>query len=495
MFFDRFPINSIVLPNIDTNDLQDIDTSMTPGIEYIAVKKFGLQKEVVQSYLAAVSFADSCVGLVLDALSKSAYANNTIVVLFGDNGFHLGEKLWYDKKTLWEESTRVPLLIKVPGMAPSSVTTPVSLCDIYPTLLDLCNLPANTNNEGESLKPLILNPLLSNTRVALTSSINTEVYSISGQTVRSKNWRYSVHESGALELYNHNNDPMEFINLASNITYDSTRNYMATQLNKALFKRNSTRLAVRTNYIPGIIQAEKYDMGGEGIAYHDEDTINFGGYYRMKDGVDIAPCLDSAGGLQIDSIKYGEWLTYTIKQIDSGGYNLKFRVLTNSTTTKTIKVFVNNVLAVQTNIPNTNNVWQTISSPVFNLQKKTNARLKVTFNGKDFKLNSFEFVKKPSVARSEAKVYMTENFLDVKPNPVSGDSQIYFTMAEDGIANLYITNTSGEKVCTILNEYMSKGIKEVNFVPSQYNLPAGIYFFTIKANNQQDCSKKIIISK
>lgn len=69
-------------------------------------------------------------------------------------------------------------------------------------------------------------------------------------------------------------------------------------------------------------------------------------------------------------------------------------------------------------------------------------------------------------------------------------------MAEDGIANLYITNTSGEKVCTILNEYMSKGIKENKFIsPSQYNLPAGTYFFTIKANNQQDCSKKIIISK
>jgi hypothetical protein len=270
---------------------------------------------------------------------------------------------------------------------------------------------------------------------------------------------------------------------------------MATQLNKVLFKRNSTRLAVRTNYIPGIIQAEKYDMGGEGIAYHDEDTINFGGYYRMKDGVDIAPCLDSAGGLQIDSIKYGEWLTYTIKQIDSGGYNINFRVLSNSTAARTIKVFVNNVLAVQTPIPNTINVWQTISTPVFNLQKKTNAKLKVTFNGKDFKLNSFEFVKKSSMAQPEERVYLTKNFLDIKPNPVSEESQIYFTMAEDGIANLYITNTSGEKVCTILNEYMAKGIKEVNFIPSQYNLPAGIYFCTIKAHNQQDCSKKIIISK
>ncbi|MBL0052734.1 MAG: sulfatase-like hydrolase/transferase [Bacteroidetes bacterium] len=334
MFYDRFPLNSIVLPIIDTNDLKDIDTNMLPSKEYIAVKKYGLHKESVQAYLAAVSYADSCIGVILDALNKSAYANNTIVVLFGDNGFPLGEKLLFEKKTLFEESAHIPLLIKVPGIPAAIINTPVSLCDIYPTLLDLCNLPVNTNNEGVSLKPLMLNPQLVSNRVALTSCLKGYKTYFNGHTIRSNNWRYSEHTTGILELYDHVNDPMEFTNLVWNIAYDSTKNYMATLMKKELYKINNTRLAISPNYIPGVIQAEKYDMGGEGVAYHDEDTINFGNYYRLKDGVDIAPCLDSAGGLQIDSIKYGEWLTYTIKQIDSGAYNLDFRVLSNSTTTK-----------------------------------------------------------------------------------------------------------------------------------------------------------------
>ena len=136
--------------------------------------------------------------------------DNTVIVLWGDHGQHLGEKHHFRKQALWEESTRVPLFFSVPGHCVKGGKTdvPASLLDIYPTLLDICGLPANEKNQGSSLVPFIED----------TSATKEEPVLISWQygnfAVRSENWRYIRYRDGSEELYDHRTDPGEHINLA-----------------------------------------------------------------------------------------------------------------------------------------------------------------------------------------------------------------------------------------------------------------------------------------
>ncbi|HAE10015.1 MAG TPA: choline-sulfatase, partial [Opitutae bacterium] len=136
-------------------------------------------------------------------------ADNTIIVLWSDHGFHLGEKQHWAKRTLWEESTRVPLLFVGPGIKPGKACKePASLLDLYPTLVELCNLPKNPRLEGLSLVPQINDPTAVRDRPAITSSY------FGNHSIRSRDWRLVSYQDGAKELYDHRNDPDEFRNLA-----------------------------------------------------------------------------------------------------------------------------------------------------------------------------------------------------------------------------------------------------------------------------------------
>ena len=173
--------------------------------------------------MASINYADACVGVILDALAKSKYADNTIVVLLGDHGWHLGDKMRYKKYTLWEEACKTPLIIKVPGLTQpnSRCLSPVNLLDLYPTLSELAGLPINTENEGNSLVPLLKN-------------VNTEwdipsltTMGFNRHTVRNKKWRYINYGDKQEELYNHDLDPMEFTNLANNPKYQSVKDELS----------------------------------------------------------------------------------------------------------------------------------------------------------------------------------------------------------------------------------------------------------------------------
>lgn len=222
-FFDKFPEDIMILPEVNENDYNDIPRSaLQPSKNYYAAKKYGKQKAAVQAYLACINYADACVGVVLDALQTSRYADNTIVVLWGDHGWHLGEKLRYKKFTLWEEACRMPLIIKVPGLTKggSRCQSPVSLMDLYPTLVELCGLPANQANEGKSLVPLLQDVNLSWDIPALTTMGQNR------HTLRSQKWRYTRYQDGAEELYNHETDPMEWKNLAFDPQYSAVKRAM-----------------------------------------------------------------------------------------------------------------------------------------------------------------------------------------------------------------------------------------------------------------------------
>ena len=224
-YFDMYPdAQELWIPEIDPSDLDDLPEeglSMTgrdnPESDYNRLARYGKLHEIVKGYLAAMSYADDCVGEILKGLKDGPNLDNTIVILSGDHGWHFGEKLHYRKGTMWERSARTTFTMRVPGMTESGNRTKeiISLLDIYPTLTDLCGLPPYERNEGTSFRAVLENPQQSHKRTAVT----TKDYN--AHSVRTDQWRLIKYEAGGLELYDHSKDPDEKVNLAGDETYQS----------------------------------------------------------------------------------------------------------------------------------------------------------------------------------------------------------------------------------------------------------------------------------
>lgn len=216
-FFDMYDPDKITIPKgYLKNDLDDVPefgrNLLDPfgRFEVTGAKNINRWKHFIHGYYACASFADWNVGRVIDALNKSNYAENTIIVLISDNGFHLGIKNHWEKNTLWSASADVPLVIRVPKAASNgtTVTTPVGLIDLYPTLVDLCRLQLPKQKlDGESLRPFLENPDYSWNRPALTSLGENLI------SVQNKRYRYIQYPDGTAELYDYINDPYEWHNL------------------------------------------------------------------------------------------------------------------------------------------------------------------------------------------------------------------------------------------------------------------------------------------
>lgn len=239
-YFDRFPLEDIELPPSLADDWDDApeiarDQNTYGLCRFNLVRQAGpgMWKQWIQAYLASVSFVDDQVGELLDYLESSPHADNTIIVFTSDNGYHMGEKDILFKNSLYEEATRIPLILSAPGIAqPGTVCrAPVSLVDLYPTLVDLCRLPASPNAEGtgvaldgHSLRPLLADPehgSFAGPASVLTAVPTTrETLARWGPHVgpahfsrRGKRWRYSRYGNGEEELFDHDNDPLEYKNL------------------------------------------------------------------------------------------------------------------------------------------------------------------------------------------------------------------------------------------------------------------------------------------
>ena len=237
-YFDMHPLDKIKLPATLENDLADVPPSgrrqSSGGSQaFSVIREHGEWKKAVQGYLASCSFADACVGVVLDALEKSKYADNTIIVLWGDHGFHIGQKDRISKLTLWEQGSKTPLIISTPDLAATGgkqCQQPVSLVDLYPTLVELCGLPARDRLDGRSIAPLLLNPK--------TKWPNPAVVSLRGDhAVRSKHWHYIRYSAGGEELYDATKDPNQWKNLANDTRYTDIKN----ELKKWLPKNKNTQ--------------------------------------------------------------------------------------------------------------------------------------------------------------------------------------------------------------------------------------------------------------
>ena len=222
-YFNAFPIDEIKLPRgYVRNDLEDIPTrgkQLARNRYFPHILKQNQWKQGIQGYLASIHFADAMLGRLLDALENGPNADNTIVVLWSDHGWHLGEKEHWQKFTLWRACTRVPLIIRVPagtsrslteGTQPSLCSKPVNLLSLAPTLFELCDLDSSGKHDGPSLVPLLENPNASWGHVSLTHLQEPGSYGLSGE-----NWRYIKYANGEEELYNIEKDPFEWDNLVS----------------------------------------------------------------------------------------------------------------------------------------------------------------------------------------------------------------------------------------------------------------------------------------
>lgn len=219
-FFDLYPLEDIVMPKVPADEMDDIPLlgkamayGTIQGGDHRNVLDIGPNywREMVRAYLACVSFADAQAGKVLRALDAGPYAENTVVVFWSDHGQHLGEKRHWRKQALWEESTRVPLAIRLPKLVNGgqSCDRAVSLIDIYPTMLELCNLPNVTGLEGTSLMPILEDPAIRRIEPVITT------WYYDNHAARSLNFRYIRYRDGSEELYDHRSDPNEHRNLAS----------------------------------------------------------------------------------------------------------------------------------------------------------------------------------------------------------------------------------------------------------------------------------------
>ncbi len=211
-YFDLYDLDTLEVPEFRMDDLDDIvDAEGNKAFEahpdFLWCQYYGVMKEAVRAYMAATSYADECVGVVLEALFTSKYAKNTIVILWGDHGWHLGEKLRFRKATLWKESTQLPFMIYLPGMKQRvDCYRNVNLIDLFPTLIDLCGLPKK-ELDGKSIKPLLQNPELEWTPTVTTRGKGHH-------SVISEKWHYINNNDIVEELYDLENDPMEWTNLA-----------------------------------------------------------------------------------------------------------------------------------------------------------------------------------------------------------------------------------------------------------------------------------------
>ena len=233
-YYEMYPLDKIQLPKVLEHDLDDIPPAgvamAKPQWDHAAILASGRWKEAVQGYLAAITFCDAMVGRLLDGFDKSAYKDNTIICLWSDHGWHLGEKEHWRKFALWEEATRAPFLMVVPG-----VTKPGGVCqrttdymNIYPTLCDLCGLPTPKHVEGVSIRPLLENPAVAWDRPAQTT------HGFQNHAVRTEQWRYIRYADGSEELYNEQTDPLEWTNVAKDEHYAAVK----AELGKWMPKEN-----------------------------------------------------------------------------------------------------------------------------------------------------------------------------------------------------------------------------------------------------------------
>lgn len=234
-YFEQYDLEAIQIPEVPADDLADLPEAARVFAHSIVgfvklddhkaiIDVPGAWQELVHAYLATSSFADANVGRLLAALEDSPHRDNTIVVLWGDHGWHLGEKEHWKKMTLWERGTRTPFIIRIPGGEARRVEAPVSLQDIFPTLVDLCGLEVAQELDGHSVRPLLEGSAATWDKPVIMS------HGPGNFAIRKGTWRLIRYADGSEELYDLENDPKEWTNLAKHSEHQATAEALRTHV-------------------------------------------------------------------------------------------------------------------------------------------------------------------------------------------------------------------------------------------------------------------------
>ncbi|MEP4076716.1 sulfatase [Haloferula sp.] len=266
-YFDLYPLDTIQLPEAPHGDLDDLgerahEIATRGGDYHKHVTEAGQWKQAVQGYLASISFADAMLGQLLDALEKSPYADNTIVVVWSDHGWQLGDKQHWRKFALWDQTVRCVLMMKVPKGTPalangtatgSDCQRVTSLIDIYPTLVELCGLSSRSDLDGNSLVPLLKNPASPWDHPAITA------YNFSEFAITTERWRYIRYIDDSDELYDFKNDPDERHNLTNNEQSATTKARLAKLIPQDPAPlRTETLIALQPHHVHPFQSKEDY---------------------------------------------------------------------------------------------------------------------------------------------------------------------------------------------------------------------------------------------
>ncbi|MBF0198711.1 MAG: sulfatase [Planctomycetes bacterium] len=227
-YFDLYDRDKIVPPAYKKGDLDDLPPKVRKaktgrGRIHKHLEEIDAVKDAIHGYLASVSYADAMLGRLLDALSEGPNANNTIVVLWSDHGYHHGEKMDWGKHTLWERTSNVPFIWSGPGIAHGKkIEASASLIDMFPTLVEFAGIKDGQQRDGVSLTPILRNPAKAKDRNIFLPGMKPNEYAIMNQ-----GWRYIHYADGTEELYNVRKDPNEWDNLASHPEHKSIKKKMA----------------------------------------------------------------------------------------------------------------------------------------------------------------------------------------------------------------------------------------------------------------------------
>jgi len=337
-YFDMFPLEDVKLPVRQEGDKDDTGLEEVAGPNAKGPKYFQLLREsyggtleglraFTRAYLASVAAVDDCIGQVIDALDKSRFRDNTIVVVTSDHGWNMGEKDWLFKMSLWEESCRVPLFVRAPGVARAGKRAghPVSLVDVYPTLADLCGLQGDTRKndrgaalDGHSMRPFLEDP--DNGTWEGPDAALSMVYSggdyeriaeMQHYSLRTCDFRYVRYNNGFEELYDHRSDPYEWTNLAGKPGHEPIR--------KALREKLDAMTGLSVGVIPpgepsALEKGETLELTFEDFDVQDE-VFTWPGQTTASLTRDRAKVIDGRSSLQIQS-PGAKWNTANFKAIE-----------------------------------------------------------------------------------------------------------------------------------------------------------------------------------
>ena len=391
-FWDLYDRSDLIIPpGYRADDLNDHGATTTPVHEEIVTQNKWL--EGIHAYLACLSYADFNVGIVLDALENSVHKENTIVVFAGDHGWHLGEKNRWGKSTNYDQASHTTFIIYDPSAEGNGRVShkPVSLQDIYPTLVEIAGLKPKTDMEGVSLAPLLSNPSDPYWEIpAYMTYINTDM-------IRSQDFRLINHGRDP-QLYKMDTDPYEWENLINRPGFSEKREDLRDQI--AHWKQigldlkakieNGYQFQPRLNILPGRIEAENYDEGVNHQTYWDRDDNNRGGQYR-QDGVDIFGGNQSTGNGYIGDTQDGEWLQYSLYNTPSGDYQIQVRVrVTDSQPDQGIEFFLGTQKVGVLRISGQDQNWRTFTSGKLRLNTETSRLLRLVVKGGGFSIDRLD---------------------------------------------------------------------------------------------------------